>query len=121
MPGAGFKRKALEWRRTLEATRDLPFEYTKGDMLKGTAPISFSSLALNDIDERADKGADNREYREMVARNVAATLYTAGADTVSMPPAFRGECTHEDTECEYVAHLASRAIALSRGHEARAR
>ena len=95
MPGAGFKRKALEWRRTLEATRDLPFEFTKGDMLKGTAPISFSSLALSDIDERANKGADDREYREMVARNVAATLYTAGADTVSMPPAFRGRCTHD--------------------------
>ena len=83
MPGAGFKRKALEWRRTLEATRDLPFEYTRREMLTGTAQTSFSSLSLSEIEEQTEKGSNDREYREMVARNVAATLYTAGADTVS--------------------------------------
>lgn len=82
MPGAGFKRKAFQWRRTLEATRDLPFEFAKREFLEGTTKTSFASLALGDIAERTEKDAGDRGYREMVARNVAATLYTAGADTV---------------------------------------
>ena len=83
MPGTGFKQKALEWRKFLEDTRDSPFEFTKRELTKGTARVSLSSLALSDIEERAVKGAEDREYQETVARNVAATLYTAGADTVS--------------------------------------
>jgi cytochrome P450 len=81
IPGAGFKYKALAWRKALEDTRDLPFEFTKREMAKGTAQTSFSSLALNDIEEQAEKSAGSCGYWEMVARNVAATLYTAGADT----------------------------------------
>lgn len=76
MPGAGFKRKAREWRAFVDMFIALPFDAVKADMQKGGAVPSFTSLALRDIKE-----GDDRKYEEELIKGVAATTYTAGADT----------------------------------------
>ncbi|KAA1467206.1 CyP450 monooxygenase [Dentipellis sp. KUC8613] len=78
MPGAGFKRKAREWRAFVDRFTAIPFEAVKDAMQAGTAVPSFSSLALRDI--KAEDEAE-RKYQEELIKGVAATTYTAGADT----------------------------------------
>ncbi|KAH9938482.1 cytochrome P450 [Fomitopsis serialis] len=70
-PGAGWKRRALAWRRDLEAMCDLPFNYTKQQMASKALP---SFVAMN-LDPAADSG------REFLVKSAAASLYSAGADT----------------------------------------
>ncbi|KAJ6527992.1 cytochrome P450 [Mycena vulgaris] len=77
-PGADFKRKAKEWRKATRDLWDLPFAETKRDMAMGTAPPSFTSLALLGLNDSSSK--EQRE-REAVIKGTAASMYGAGADT----------------------------------------
>ncbi|KAJ7625699.1 cytochrome P450 [Roridomyces roridus] len=80
-PGAGFKRKAREWRKLSWNMAELPFAETKRQMQldqeSGIAPSSFTADALN-----ASKDATEPVfYQERHVRSTAATMYVGGADT----------------------------------------
>ncbi|KAJ7080831.1 cytochrome P450 [Mycena belliarum] len=76
-PGAGFKRKAREWRKLGRATVDLPFVEVKHKITAGNASPSFISTALDTI----DTNAPDRGQQEQMVKEVAGTMYGAGADT----------------------------------------
>ncbi|KAJ7777076.1 cytochrome P450 [Mycena metata] len=75
-PGAGFRRKAKEWRNLARSMRDKPFAEAKRIMAAGNAPHSFIASALGTLEDCPDK-----EYQEQVIRGTAGTMYAAGADT----------------------------------------
>ncbi|KAJ7828228.1 cytochrome P450 [Mycena olivaceomarginata] len=86
-PGAGFKAKAKEWRTIAQAMSDAPFAQVKRNIPRhfnvlqpaaGTAQPSFASSALNQLD-----GTGNIDPRETDIKDVAGTMYTAGAETVT--------------------------------------
>ncbi|KAJ7625670.1 cytochrome P450 [Roridomyces roridus] len=77
LPGAGFKRKAQEWRKLSWDMAELPFAETKRQMASGITPSSFTADAMN-----ASKDATQPVfYQERHIRATAATMYLAGADT----------------------------------------
>ncbi|KAJ7036666.1 cytochrome P450, partial [Mycena alexandri] len=78
MPGAGFKRKAEEWRKVTRELLEVPFAETKRRMTMGIASASFTSLNLGTLD---DSEIDQKEEREQTVKASAANLYGAGADT----------------------------------------
>ncbi|KAJ7777025.1 cytochrome P450, partial [Mycena metata] len=78
MPGAGFKRKAEEWRKVTRDLVELPFAETKRRMNLGIASVSFTSLNLGTLD---DSEIDQKEERELTVKASAANVYGAGADT----------------------------------------
>ncbi|KAJ7044390.1 cytochrome P450 [Mycena alexandri] len=78
MPGAGFKRKAEEWRKVTRELLEVPFAETKRRMNMGIAPASFTSLNLDALD---DSKIEEKEEREPMVKASAANLYGAGADT----------------------------------------
>ncbi|KZT03177.1 cytochrome P450 [Laetiporus sulphureus 93-53] len=75
LPGAGFKRKALEVRDAGVISRTIPFERVKREMLSGVARPSFAQTLL----EKAD--GSHTESFEFDLMGAAATLYGAGTDT----------------------------------------
>ncbi|EJD49567.1 cytochrome P450 [Auricularia subglabra TFB-10046 SS5] len=70
-PGAGFKRKAAEWRKQLDHMSAAPLEWTKQRMAAGTAAESFTSTHLQD-----------QTANELYIQKCATALYAGGADTV---------------------------------------
>ncbi|KAF9545038.1 cytochrome P450 [Agrocybe pediades] len=78
-PGAGFQRKAQEWKDLATRMKTIPFELTKQNIAKGNFVPSFTSrsLARMESDEKARAGG----YEEYVIQNVAGTMYAAGTDT----------------------------------------
>ncbi|KAH9950494.1 cytochrome P450 [Amylocystis lapponica] len=76
MPGAGFKRKALEWRKLNRAMLDEPFRMVKERVLSGTAKPCFAATEL----EKSVPSRQDAEH-EQVIKAVAATIFAAGADT----------------------------------------
>ncbi|PPQ93761.1 hypothetical protein CVT25_008141 [Psilocybe cyanescens] len=77
LPGAGFKRKAREWRQLALKMRDTPYEHAKRKVEEGTSPVSFCSMSLRKVDEDLDRNAQEDDIK-----SVAGTLYGAGADSV---------------------------------------
>ncbi|KAF7358497.1 hypothetical protein MVEN_00900400 [Mycena venus] len=77
-PGAGFKRKAKEWRKVVHEVLEKPFQETKRNIAMGTAHPSFTSLNLHNIDASE---AFDLATQESLIKGVAATMYVAGADT----------------------------------------
>lgn len=71
IPGAGFKRKAREWRAFVDHYCSAPFDFVKDSMNNGTAVPSFTSIALRDI-----KGEQNKAYQEEMIKSIGATIYT---------------------------------------------
>ncbi|KAJ7453509.1 cytochrome P450 [Mycena latifolia] len=74
-PGAGFKRQAKEWRKTVLAMRDLAFAETKRQMESGIAPRSFTVEHLEGLRDEAVY------YQEKDVKGTAAIMFAAGADT----------------------------------------
>ncbi|KAJ7460150.1 cytochrome P450 [Mycena latifolia] len=74
-PGAGFKRQAKEWRKTVHAMRDLAFAETKRQMESGIAPRSFTVEHLEGLTD------DDAYYQEKDVKATAATMFAGGADT----------------------------------------
>ncbi|KAJ8583010.1 cytochrome P450 [Rhizopogon salebrosus TDB-379] len=72
-PGAGFKRIAREWNRTIEEMVSAPFQFVQDQMAAGTALKSFASMLLEGRTLSAE------EYR--MSKWSAAALYGGGADT----------------------------------------
>ncbi|KAI1790108.1 cytochrome P450 [Ganoderma leucocontextum] len=77
-PGAGFKRTAAAWKDIAHNMRDAPFEKTMEFWAKGTAEQSIATTLMENA-QRKD-GSDISEER-IVARDVSALAYAAGADT----------------------------------------
>ncbi|KZP29745.1 cytochrome P450 [Athelia psychrophila] len=75
-PGAGFKRKAKEWKRYADATLEAPFKALKDDIANGVAKPSFALRCLQDMDPNVDTS-----YQERVIKCSSAAMYGAGADT----------------------------------------
>ncbi|KIP12415.1 hypothetical protein PHLGIDRAFT_498342 [Phlebiopsis gigantea 11061_1 CR5-6] len=75
-PGASFKRQAAEWRQMNRSMLNLPFDMVKQRMAVGTAVPCF---VVNELERLFVVGGDDEE--EKLIKNVAATVYAAGADT----------------------------------------
>ncbi|KAI0094761.1 cytochrome P450 [Irpex rosettiformis] len=76
LPGASFKRQALEWRQSVRAMLNRPFKMVQQHMAEGTAVPCFATaelerLAANEVDP----------CEEELVKNVAAIAYAGGADT----------------------------------------
>ena len=80
VPGAGFKRKAREWRGVAERFYTIPFEFVKESMNDGTAKGSFTALALRDITEK-----DDRAYQEELIKGLGGTIYTGACSPFCLP------------------------------------
>ncbi|KAJ6580667.1 cytochrome P450 [Mycena capillaripes] len=78
VPGAGFQRKAREWRKVTRDLMEVPFAEAKRKMVLGTSATSFTSLNLRNLDDSKD-GA--KVGREEIVKASAANMYGAGSDT----------------------------------------
>ncbi|KAJ7200308.1 cytochrome P450 [Mycena pura] len=78
-PGAGFKRKAKEWRKLSQALIDSPFAAAKRMIAAGTAPPSFTAKLLSEIQDSDDIAV--QEEGERLIKEAAGTMYTGGTDT----------------------------------------
>ncbi|KAF4567146.1 hypothetical protein EYR36_010763 [Pleurotus pulmonarius] len=78
IPGAGFQKKAKEWKYYTEKMVKDPFEVVKERMASGIYQPCFTSRRLEDINESEDISQQERLIQE-----TAENLYTAGADTTT--------------------------------------
>ncbi|KAF7331139.1 hypothetical protein MSAN_02443500 [Mycena sanguinolenta] len=78
IPGAEFKRKAIEWKKIGQDLLQLPFIETKKNIATGTARTSFTSLNLRLFE---DLTGIELEAQEAVIKATAATMYIGGADS----------------------------------------
>ncbi|KAI0370176.1 cytochrome P450 [Pilatotrama ljubarskyi] len=72
VPGAGFRKIAAAWRKTLDEMCDKPHEFVKQQMAAGTSIPNFTSTNLE---------GDITPEREELVKNAASSLYAGGADT----------------------------------------
>ncbi|KAH6917895.1 cytochrome P450 [Coprinopsis sp. MPI-PUGE-AT-0042] len=79
MPGAEFKRKAARWRYLNDISLERPFKHVMDKLRQGTASQSVSATM---IEELPDKNHPERQEKEIVARNISATTFLAGIDTI---------------------------------------
>ncbi|KAI0767233.1 cytochrome P450 [Fomes fomentarius] len=77
-PGGGFKGVAAAWQKIAHKMRDVPFERTLEAMRDGTAEPSIASKMMENAYNKEDA---DMEEESVVARDVAALAYAAGADT----------------------------------------
>ncbi|KAL3461172.1 cytochrome P450 [Aspergillus heterothallicus] len=75
-PGAGFKRTAAAWRKTLLTTIEKPYRLVLQQMQEGRYPDSYLSNLLEEA-----RGRTLTAEEEQVIKWSAASLYTGGADT----------------------------------------
>ncbi|TFK41062.1 cytochrome P450 [Crucibulum laeve] len=75
-PFASFKREAFAWRKLTRELVDRPFDMIKQKLVEGT---EFPCLVTQELESRT-AGLDSED--EEVVKNVAATAYAAGSDTV---------------------------------------
>ncbi|KAF7299789.1 hypothetical protein HMN09_00984900 [Mycena chlorophos] len=82
MPGAGFKRRAAEWKKAAHGVLKLPFADTLRTIAQGTASPSFVLASLEAYDSKYEKeDATARAEIESIIRNTTANIYAGGADT----------------------------------------
>ncbi|KIL63723.1 hypothetical protein M378DRAFT_186940 [Amanita muscaria Koide BX008] len=77
-PGAGFKKKAKEWRVVLQTMVEKPFRAAMDRIESGTFSSSFVSECYSQIDEKDSAG------QEYIIKSTAATLYGAGSSTTAV-------------------------------------
>ncbi|KAE9406913.1 cytochrome P450 [Gymnopus androsaceus JB14] len=73
-PGAKFHELAAKWSKDFNDMVEVPFNFTKELMGKGTAPVSFVSASL-------ENEAEMSENEVFEIKHTAASIYGAGADT----------------------------------------
>ncbi|KAI0751469.1 cytochrome P450 [Daedaleopsis nitida] len=97
-PGAGFKKTAAAWRKTLDLMCDQPHTFVKQQIVAGTAIPSFTSTNLE---------GDISPEREQIVKNAASSLYAGGADTtVSAINSFYLAMTlHPETQAKAQAEI----------------
>ncbi|KAI0313057.1 cytochrome P450 monooxygenase [Amylostereum chailletii] len=79
MPGAGFKRTALEARKKVRLMHDVPYEMVRDTMANGAAIPSFTSSLLV---ENENAGTTPIHSEEDI-KGAAGTLFAAASDTTS--------------------------------------
>ncbi|KAK1223032.1 hypothetical protein PQX77_014109 [Marasmius sp. AFHP31] len=84
LPGAGFKKKAEEWRQSTREVRDRPWGWVKAAVEDGTANPSFCTLSADRLSVTLGDGSMTEE----VIKNCAAMAYNgssllSGTDTVA--------------------------------------
>jgi len=77
IPGAGFKKTAAEWHKTLTYLVNEPFSFVKQQMKRGNNEPSFLSKLLE------QNGGNLTTEEALVAKWVTGSMYAGGADTVS--------------------------------------
>lgn len=77
-PGAGFKKKAKEWRVILQTMVEKPFRAAMDRIESGNFSSSFVSECYSQIDEKDSAG------QEYIIKSTAATLYGAGSSTTAV-------------------------------------
>ncbi|PPQ69882.1 hypothetical protein CVT25_005587 [Psilocybe cyanescens] len=77
VPRASFKRRAREWRDAVTHMRNDPFNTVVNEMKSGTAPPSFVSNLLSDMES---KGNVTEEDANLI-KNCAALVYAASAES----------------------------------------
>ena len=77
MPGAGFKRTARLWHKTLMDVVDKPYRYVKDQMARNSNHPSLVSRLL----EQQSRNAAVTPEDEFTIKWVSASLYAGGADT----------------------------------------
>lgn len=86
VPGAGFQKKATDWKKSIDHMRDAPFKFVKDAMVSAleythsktpifqqestNAKSSFVSNAIHGIDPNSDIAE-----RELIIRDAAGTAY----------------------------------------------
>ncbi|KAF7346407.1 O-methylsterigmatocystin oxidoreductase [Mycena sanguinolenta] len=75
MPGGGFHRFAAEVRQLTEEMREVPFNFVRQNMREG---LDSKSMVARLLEENQAGGFHN----EAIVKDVAATAYAAGADTL---------------------------------------
>ncbi|KAJ8695766.1 hypothetical protein PTI98_005695 [Pleurotus ostreatus] len=78
VPGAGFQKKAKEWKHYAETMLRDPFAVVKEKMASGTYEPSFTSRCLENVDDTGDVA-----LQERLIQGTAANLYAAGFDTTT--------------------------------------
>ncbi|KAI6042051.1 cytochrome P450 [Pisolithus marmoratus] len=78
MPGGHWKKRASDCRRLLKHVLEDPIQYVHDSMIAGTARKSMVRDIYEDKDEDLNLGFD----KEKVAKEVAATAFMAGSETV---------------------------------------
>ncbi|KZP27197.1 cytochrome P450 [Athelia psychrophila] len=86
-PGAGFKRKAKEWKRHIDETLEAPFKALKEDIALAVWQNRHSQRCLRHMDPNTDTA-----YQERIIKGTAGVIMrssdsisaTAGADTISI-------------------------------------
>ncbi|KAF8068005.1 cytochrome P450 [Lyophyllum atratum] len=76
MPGAGFQRKAKEWRKMALNMINVPYDAAMRNIDNGNYTPSFTSYSLENMDEAGDL-----KEQEYVIKSTAGTMYAAGSDT----------------------------------------
>lgn len=78
-PGATFQKTARNWRRSVQATAYLPYEFVQRQMQAGTNRPSYVSRVLENFGAIDGKGLDDEDEAAIIWS--AASLYGAVADT----------------------------------------
>ncbi|KAL4264130.1 cytochrome P450 family protein [Pleurotus pulmonarius] len=77
IPGAGFQKKAKEWKHYTKKMVSEPFLVVKERAARGIYDSSFASRCLQNMDE-----AEGTAQQERIIQGAAANIYAAGFDTV---------------------------------------
>ncbi|KER00066.1 hypothetical protein AUEXF2481DRAFT_31 [Aureobasidium subglaciale EXF-2481] len=78
MPGAGFRKTAAAWNKTLRNVADLPYAYAKQQgKIKRLGQADFVTRSLEQAQREKEFGA----AEEHAIKWTAASMYTGGADT----------------------------------------
>ncbi|KAF8523698.1 cytochrome P450 [Hysterangium stoloniferum] len=81
-PGAGFKKKARIWRKTVTDMPTTPFQFVKKELLAGTAKPSLAATLLEEAYENAGDQEISKDEEELLT-NVAGAVYGGGSDTLT--------------------------------------
>ncbi|KAI0352715.1 cytochrome P450 [Trametes cingulata] len=81
LPGAGFRRKAAQWKAKMEEFVDKPFELVKSRMRQGTAIPCFCTTLLDEAAENKENAAAQTDFD---VRWTANSMYSASIDTTSL-------------------------------------
>ncbi|KAF8523692.1 cytochrome P450 [Hysterangium stoloniferum] len=81
-PGAGFKKKARIWRKKVTDMPTIPFQFVKKELAAGTAKPSLTATLLEEAYAKAGYQNISEDEEELI-RNLAGTIYAAGADTMA--------------------------------------
>ncbi|KAF8880642.1 cytochrome P450 [Infundibulicybe gibba] len=102
MPGAGFRKKAADWRKLNNELTDKPWAAVKIAISRGEASPSLAATLMENLPH-----GEGREAEEEVAKSVSAVAFAGGADTTvsSVQTFFLAMAIHVDIQKKAQAEL----------------